>query len=82
MYTVTWRSGALDKLAQIWMSADDRESITQASNEIDATLRRLGDQAGESREGNRRFYFEAPLAIYFETFQEDLRVEVTAVWAR
>ncbi len=82
MFTVTWRNSALEKLAQIWMSAEDRESITTAADEIDETLRRLGNQAGESREGSRRFFFNAPLAVYFEAFAEDMRVEVTAVWRR
>ncbi len=79
-YTVIWRDAALAKLAQIWSDAPDRQSVANSANEIDEILRRTGAEAGESRDGKRRFLSVGSLAVYFEVDAGDCRVDVTAVW--
>ena len=46
-YTVTWAKSAEDHLANLWLQAEDRESIRRASDELDALLAERPHLVGE-----------------------------------
>ena len=79
-YTVTWRPSALQRLAKLWMAADDRAIITSASNAIDAQLATDPFAESESREGRTRIMVQLPLAVYYDVLEDDCLVSVWAVW--
>jgi len=78
-YTVVWKSSAEAELADIWLSAENRESITNASRVADRLLRENPSSQGESREGGVRIMFVRPLALEFEIYEADQMVHVMAV---
>jgi len=59
-WTVYCVKQAGDDLADIWLNAVDRQSITNAADAVEAELRRAPESAGESRFGNRRILFCSP----------------------
>jgi hypothetical protein len=81
MFTVRWTRSALNELAALWLQADAsfRQAITLATNQIDLTLQRDPENAGESRDGNERVLFEFPLAIRFEAVTQRRVVRVLHV---
>ena len=79
-YTVVWRPYAERSLTEIWNDSNDKQSITDAANTIDALLRTDPLSVGESREENVRLLYVAPLAVYYDVFPDDRRVGVWAVW--
>lgn len=80
-YTVLWTPAAERDLAELWLSAEDRNAITSAAATIDALLRQDAHLVGESREGTLRITFVAPLGIDFEVLQDDRLVYVLAAWS-
>ncbi len=64
-YTVTWDDDAEQELASIWLSADDRDTISLAAHAIDQRLGIDPANAGESRPNGRRITFVSPLAADF-----------------
>ena len=79
-YSVIWRPTAERKLASIWTTADDRESVTQAADAIDALLRVSPLDVGESRVSNIRILAVSPLSVYYDVHEGDRLVAVWAVW--
>jgi hypothetical protein len=79
-YTVIWTPTALNVLAAIWNQAEDRNAVTAASNEMDRVLAAAPREQGESRKGNVRVMFANPLGVEYEVIEDDLKVEVLAVW--
>jgi hypothetical protein len=77
-FTVVWKPSAERTLAETWLEAADRKSIANAADAIDALLRSDALPVGESREGNSRLLYVAPLAVYYDVFPDDMLV---AVWA-
>ncbi len=79
-FTVTWRPSAEQQLAQLWLSATDRNDVTAAANEIDRTPQcdPLGE--GESRAGVTRILMRHPLAVYYDVDADRREVFVWAVW--
>jgi hypothetical protein len=65
MYLVRWKKSALDRLAELWLEADDRNKVTLAVEEIDRTLARSPSSAGESRSETTRVYFVQPVGVFF-----------------
>lgn len=80
-YTVIWLNAALAELATAWMNATDRSAVTAASHRIDTRLADDPVNEGESRTGNRRITFEAPLRVLFRVFEADRKVEVISAAA-
>ena len=78
-YTVTWKPSAKGRLADIWLSAEDRAAIASAADRIDRLLASDPMDAGESRSGNDRILIASPLAVVFEVSELDCRVDVLAV---
>ena len=78
-YAVTWKQSAADRLAEVWMSARDRAAVTSAADTLDAALRADPHQHGESRGGTTRLVVVPPLAVVYEVFETDRRVEILSV---
>lgn len=70
-YTVVWARSAEDRLTEIWLDAEDRESIAAAANAIDEALAEDAHQRGESRTETARVMFVRPLGVDFEVRQGD-----------
>ena len=80
---MVWHQTALDQLAGIWLSTDDRQRVTEAAHSIDRKLSedpeihsgRVGDQM--------RVHRSAPLEVLIDFFEnERLVVVVTVVEVR
>ena len=78
-YTVTWQPFALNRLAELWMAAADRNAVAEASDRIDAVLADNPLTAGEGRDGNERILFDRPLAVGFRVDQGNRTVAVFTV---
>jgi hypothetical protein len=63
IYTVIWKPLAEDKLASIWIAAQDRQAIRKAADEIDRLLRIDPESRGESRSGLERVLIVEPLVV-------------------
>jgi plasmid stabilization system protein ParE len=79
-HTVIWRPSAAARLAELWISASDREAVSAAADEIDAKLRTDPASQGESRWDATRILINPPLAIYFDVAEHDRLAIVWAVW--
>lgn len=79
-FTVIWRPDAERALADLWNRAEDRKSVTQAADAIDALLRTGPIEVGESRVVNTRILTVFPLSVYYDVYEEDRLVAVWAVW--
>lgn len=79
-YTVTWTPVAEQKLAAIWIAAEDRQAVTAAANEADQLLGRAPRACGESRGAMLRVMFAGPLGVEFEIVEDDQKVRVLTVW--
>lgn len=77
-WTVVWVGNSEDELTTIWMQAEDRNSITQASNRIERELRVNADQKGEDFYGDRIFVY-GPLAVVYELWPDDCQVRIVQV---
>ncbi len=80
-YTVTWREGAQNHLAQIWMDTDDPPAVTAASNAIDVELSTEADQKGQPVSEGLRTLYVPPLHVLFTVSEPDRLVEVVSVRA-
>ena len=78
-YTVIWKPAAEADLARLWTDSPDKHAITDASNRIDALLKKNPRALGESRFGNDRILVIAPLAVIFEVLEDDRLVRVLNV---
>lgn len=79
-YTVGWTKSAEDRLCEIWLQADDRQAVANASDEIDVLLRHRPNEVGEIRKNRNRLLRVAPLEVYYKVFDDDCRVLIWAVW--
>lgn len=82
MYSVVWSQTAVKDLAEIWTRGDSeaREAITRANAALAQRLQEEPFEASESREGNNRVIFMAPLGVLFQVDVEASRVRVDHVW--
>ncbi len=79
-YTVLWSEEAEARLANAWLLAADRESVTVAADQIDAKLKNDALEVGESRDGGRRIVHESPLGVVFSVDVENRKVLVLDMW--
>ena len=79
-FSVTWTPSARRLLAELWLSASDRNIVQQAADKIDRILADDPLNAGESRVVNIRVIIEPPLAAYFDVHPSDRRVTVWRIW--
>jgi plasmid stabilization system protein ParE len=80
-YTVLWKPRADDELTSIWLAAEDRDAVTQASAEIELALKHDAALKGESRSGNKRILLLPPLGVEFSVIEDDRMVYISAVWS-
>jgi hypothetical protein len=80
MYEVRWKRSALDRVAELWLDAVDRQAITDAVDAIDQALISDPINMGESRTGSVRVLFEPPLGVFFEIDEQAKKVQVLKVW--
>lgn len=80
-FTVVWSEEAEARLADIWLNAPHyRNEISELASRIDAILRDVPHEVGESREGKRRIVYEPPLGAAFSVNQDDRIVLVLENW--
>lgn len=75
-YRVRYLRRAVNQLGGIWLNAPDRNAVTAASSRIDRLLQIDPLSLGESREANKRFWVERPLAVTYRVQAADRRVVV------
>ena len=78
-FTVTWHPAAEAELAEIWLRAVDRASVTAAANSIDQALAAGPLEQGEDFYGDRIFV-ALPLAVTYTVSEPDLSVQILQVW--
>ena len=80
-YRVRYTRRALDQLADIWMSAPDRNAVTAASQRIDQLLA-TDPFNSESRPNRRRIIMVSPLSAQFSVFEAINTVTVSWIQSR
>jgi hypothetical protein len=78
-YTVTWLDEAQAELAQIWVAAKDRQSVTDAANSIDKQLCYDAENKGQPLSEGLRTLYIPPLHVLFAVSDSDRLVEVSSV---
>lgn len=81
MYRVIWLRRARETLANYWVHADSsaREAITKASHALDQRLQSDPWSGSESRVGDTRVTFEAPLSVFYLVDDEEMVVVVQQI---
>lgn len=79
-FTVVWQTYAENRLAELWLSSRNRDSLARATNRIEQTLATCPDRVGEQRRNKDRVYFDDPLGVRFRLSIEDRIVQVLDVW--
>ena len=77
-YTVNWTRSAVDQLTDVWINPTDRPEVTAASHRIERRLRVDPECEGEDFYGDR-LLVDAPLAVTFTVYPDDLRVDLLQV---
>jgi hypothetical protein len=67
-------------LAELWLSAADREAVANAADEADRLLSVDPFNLGESRGEAQRIFFISPLAVLFCVEEDDRKVNVIDIW--
>jgi hypothetical protein len=78
-YTVTWVPETQADLAQIWVDADDKSSVTNAANAIDVELAQDAENKGSPLSEGLRTIHIPPLHALFSVSEPDRIVEVASV---
>ena len=78
-YTVVWHDDAQNRLAEIWMNASDRQSVTLAANTIDKHLADDAAMKGIAVEGDLRQVFVPPLRLLYAVSEADRMVRILDV---
>ncbi|MEI6257018.1 MAG: hypothetical protein WCQ77_10290 [Planctomycetota bacterium] len=79
-YSVFCTAAADGELAAIWISSDDRKSVSQAAHDIEQALTTAPFTHGESRAGDLRIIFVAPLGARYLVLPEDQRAVIVQFW--
>lgn len=79
-YAVVCSVAADGELAAIWIAAEDRKAVSDAANDIEKALATAPLDHGESREGNLRILFVAPLGARYTVQVENGRVVIVQFW--
>jgi hypothetical protein len=78
-YTVVWTTGAHDELAELWISATDRNAVTAAAQIIDVELSQDAATKGVELSEGLRAFFAPPLRVLFAVDEGNRIVEVARV---
>lgn len=78
-YTVVWHRRAEDDLAEIWLTASDRDAVTAAAGQADTMLSEDPELRG-TRISPRAFeLYLAPLYFMYQVSQPDRLVRIFSV---
>jgi hypothetical protein len=82
MFSIYRNQSALVPLNEAWAQADAglREEILQASHRVDQQLQNDPLEQGESRDGQTRILFEAPVAVTFAVDEAKKLVRILRAW--
>lgn len=78
-YTVIQPPWVDDQLADLWLSASDRDAVTAAADRIDRELRNDAETKGEQVSSNLRRLAIGPLWAYYTVHPDDCVVKVWSV---
>ena len=78
-YTVVWLRSAQGELAELWISAANRNAVTAAANLIDVELSEDAATKGIPLSEGLRQFLASPLRILFPVDEGDRVVEVACV---
>jgi plasmid stabilization system protein ParE len=79
-FTVVYLPSAEDQLAELWLSAEDRDAVREAADEIDRLLGQHPQDVGEARVSNLRILVRQPIAVLYDVRPDDQLVKVWAAW--
>ena len=80
-YVVVWDPTAESELTLIWLTASDRNAVSQAVAELEKHLATRPLELGESRACSvQRVAFWLPIGIEYEVIADDNRVVVQGVF--
>lgn len=77
-FTLTYTSEAIAELAKLWLAANNRKSVTEASDRIEQELRNDPHLKGDTVSGSLRKIVVAPLVFYFLVSPDD---RLATVWS-
>ena len=75
-YTVLWHTEATNDLAELWIEAVDRRSLTIAADAIDRELSNNPISKGHELSEGLRVFVEPPLQVLFVVREDDRVAEV------
>jgi hypothetical protein len=78
-YTVTYVRDALQDLARLWLSASDRQAVTEAGHAVDRLLRDDASHTGAPIGAERRQVIIPPIIVEFTVEEDDRRVTIWSV---
>jgi hypothetical protein len=78
-FTVIWTAVALELLADLWISAPDREAVTEAVEEVDRWLSEDPESKGEEFYGDRLLVV-SPVYVTYRVEEADRIVEIIDIW--
>lgn len=78
-YTVVHSIWVDEELAELWLTATNRASVTAASNAIDRELREGAESKGELIRGDLRKLALGPLWVYYTVHPDDRLVKLWSV---
>lgn len=78
-YSLVWLESAIDELAEVWLFADDRASVTAAIAIIESRLTANPATAGHEISEGLWKAAEGPLAVYFSIDAAKHSVEIGGV---
>jgi hypothetical protein len=79
-YTVLWRKELVDRLATLWATHYDRNSLTEAADQIDADLTVDAHLKGNLFKINQRSISRGPITVAFRVDEGDRKVVVEGVY--
>jgi hypothetical protein len=79
-WRVIWQPEAGRRLTELWLASRRRQAITESAYEFDAILALNPEDAGESREENRRVVLIEPLGARIQIDIANRTVSVLTVW--
>ena len=78
-YTVVWVKSARGELAELWLTALDRNAVTAAARSIDEELRKDAAAKGRELSEGLRTLSAPPLNAIFTVREDDRIAEVLCV---
>lgn len=79
-YTVIWTTRAVQELAAVWLSSDDREGVTRASDAVERLLANDPTAIGDDFFDTVRTVAYGPLGLEYEVVEDDRHVFILSVW--